>query len=203
MAQSALIWGGVWFVTMFVVRDLIHRRRTGRSGIMPPARGLSARARLAGVLFVLSLPLALLGPVLELRGVLEPLWDTSARGAQLAAAVVFAVGWLGTFVCQLAMGDSWRIGIDRAQRTELVTGGPYAFVRNPIYSFVMLSALALVAAVPNAASITALLLIVVGFELWVRGMEEPFLIEQHGAKFVAYSARVGRFVPGFGKLRAP
>ena len=32
------------------------------------------------------------------------------------------------------MGRSWRIGVEEGERTDLVTGGPFAIVRNPIYA---------------------------------------------------------------------
>lgn len=38
-------------------------------------------------------------------------------------------------------------------------------------------------------------------EVEVRRIEEPHLRELHGARFDAYAARVGRFLPGVGKVR--
>lgn len=203
MASTALVAAFVWCLTIFGLRDYIHRRRTGASGIVRTPRDLGPRANVAGVLLLGAMNLLIAAALLELKGKLAPLWDTSRPGARLAAVALFLVGWIGTFLCQLAMGDSWRIGIDRARATKLVTGGPYAFSRNPIYLCVMVSAGAFVAAVPNGASIVAWMLIVLGFDLWVRWVEEPFLAARHGPAFRDYASRVGRFVPGFGKLRAP
>jgi protein-S-isoprenylcysteine O-methyltransferase Ste14 len=42
------------------------------------------------------------------------------------------LGLAGSLLAQLAMGDSWRIGVDESEKTELVTAGPFAVVRNPI-----------------------------------------------------------------------
>ena len=201
MAKLALAAMALWAATMFGLRDYIQRRRTGASGFVPPDPGLGWRARGPGLMLLLALLLAPAACVLELRGVLRPLWDTDARGARLAAWTLFLVGWLGTFLCQLAMGDSWRIGIDAARRTELVTGGIYGVVRNPIYALVIVSVGALVAAVPNAASLAAFALVALGLDLWVRLVEEPFLLERHGDAYALYAARVGRFVPGVGRLR--
>ena len=44
------------------------------------------------------------------------------------------VGILSTLWAQLAMGDSWRSGVDVGERTRLVTSGPFAWVRNPIFT---------------------------------------------------------------------
>ena len=39
------------------------------------------------------------------------------------------------------MGDAWRIGINRKEKNQLITRGPYAVVRHPIYVSYMLMAL--------------------------------------------------------------
>jgi protein-S-isoprenylcysteine O-methyltransferase Ste14 len=38
-----------------------------------------------------------------------------------------------------SMGASWRIGVDPSERTDLVTGGAFALVRNPIFSAMLLT----------------------------------------------------------------
>ena len=44
------------------------------------------------------------------------------------------------------MGRSWRMGIDPAEKTSLVTRGPYRWMRHPIYRAVALEVPALAAA---------------------------------------------------------
>ena len=41
----------------------------------------------------------------------------------------------------------------------------------------------------------------VGLELHVRFIEEPYLLRVHGEQYAAYAAQVGRFLPGIGRLR--
>jgi protein-S-isoprenylcysteine O-methyltransferase Ste14 len=41
----------------------------------------------------------------------------------------------------------------------------------------------------------------VALELHVRLIEEPYLQRVHGAQYATYAARVGRFIPGIGRLR--
>jgi protein-S-isoprenylcysteine O-methyltransferase Ste14 len=42
--------------------------------------------------------------------------------------------------------------------------------------------------------------ITLALELQVRAVEEPYLIRSHGDAYRAYAARVGRFLPGIGRL---
>ena len=96
------------------------------------------------------------------------------------------------------MGDSWRVGVDPEERTELVTGGPFELVRNPIYSAMLPTVFGLVLMVPSVLAIAAFVALVVALELQVRLVEEPYLLQVHGDAYADYAARVGRFVPEWG-----
>ena len=54
---------------------------------------------------------------------------------------------------QIAMGASWRIGVDPDERTELVMDGPFAVVRNPIFAAMLPTALGLTLLVPSWVAI--------------------------------------------------
>ena len=46
--------------------------------------------------------------------------------------VIAVLGIVISLGSQIAMGDAWRGDVDPDARTELVTTGPFAVVRNPI-----------------------------------------------------------------------
>ena len=98
------------------------------------------------------------------------------------------------------MGDAWRIGVDPAARTALVVAGPFRRVRNPIYTSMLTMTAGLVLLVPNAVAVLALAALVAGLEIHVRAVEEPYLLGVHGARYRAYAAQAGRFLPGIGRL---
>jgi protein-S-isoprenylcysteine O-methyltransferase Ste14 len=108
-----------------------------------------------------------------------------------------------TALAQLQMGDSWRIGVDPRESTALVTHGLFRAVRNPIFSAMGMAVLGLALVIPNALSFLGFALVALGLELHVRGAEEPYLLRLHGERYRAYAARVGRFLPGVGRLRSP
>lgn len=191
----------LWFVVLFVFRSFVQWRRTGSPGL----KGFHGRPGslpwLAGATASLGLVLAPLAPLGALRG-----WPGAGLGfasqpAHLVGAVLVLVGVAGALRAQLSMGDSWRVGVDESERTRLVTDGLFAWVRNPIFSFILLSALGLVLLVPSPLSVLAALLTVLGIELQVRAVEEPYLHSSHGESYARYAAKVGRFVPAVGLLR--
>jgi protein-S-isoprenylcysteine O-methyltransferase Ste14 len=133
--------------------------------------------------------------------VAEPIGFLDHRGVQIAGLLLGFVGLLGTFYAQGAMGDDWRVGVSDEERTGLVTGGPFAVVRNPIYSAMIPSMIGLALLVGNICAIAAVVALIVGLEIQVRLSEEPHLIRTHGKAYRSYAGRVGRFVPRIGKLR--
>ena len=196
-AGWALVLYGVYAFLAFGLRGIVQRRRTGDSGF----RGFSGQAGspewFAGILFALAIAAGALGPIVDIAGWLDPV-ATSFGGVGTAIAVV---GIAATVAAQFAMGASWRVGVDKTETTDLVTGGPFEWVRNPIFTAMITTALGLTAMVPNALSIGGLIGLVVGLELHVRLIEEPYLLRVHRDAYAAYAARVGRFLPGIGRIR--
>ena len=201
MPAEALAFYGIYFAVAFVARSLVQYHRTGSTGF----RGVSGAAGSAewwgGVLFVLAFALGVLGAVLQLLDVVEPIDAIDTEFVQAAGAGMFLGGFLTTIVAQLAMGDSWRIGVDESERTELVTGGPFAAVRNPIFSGMIPVTLGFTLLVPNPLAVAGFVALVVALEIQTRLVEEPYLLATHGDTYAGYAARVGRFFPYVGRLR--
>lgn len=200
MSVTALVLLGVYLLGAFGVRTWLQLRRTGDSGW----RGISGRPGSgewwAGVLFAVALVAGVLGPITALLG-LEPVGALTHAVVQVAGVALAVVGILGTFATQMAMGASWRIGVDETERTDLVTSGPFAIMRNPIFTAMGVTGLGLAAMVPNAVALAGCLLLAVALQLQVRVVEEPYLRRAHGAAYAAYASRTGRFVPRLGRTR--
>jgi protein-S-isoprenylcysteine O-methyltransferase Ste14 len=101
------------------------------------------------------------------------------------------------------MGASWRIGVDPAERTALVTEGVFRLARNPIFTAMVVAQLGVVLMVLTWVSAASLAALVAAVQLQVRTVEEPYLSTVHGPAYTAYAASTGRFVPGVGRLTGP
>lgn len=130
----------------------------------------------------------------------EPLrvWLVPTACAAVGWAAVVA-GAVVVIAAQIQMGASWRIGIDD-RPTELVTRGLFGVVRNPIFSGLLMSLLGLVLITPSPWTVMGFLMISALIGLQTR-LEEAHLVRSHGAAYREYAARLGRFVPGLGRLR--
>jgi len=180
------------------VRMAAHRRRTGSTGFI--GAGDSAAERAVALLFVAAYGALGAAPVLDLTGTLDPLGGLDGTAGHVVGTIVAAVGIAAVAYSQGAMGRSWRIGVDPSERTDLVTGGPFTVARNPIYTAMIFTYAGFALLVPNPAMLPGLVAMVVALELQTRVVEEPYLLRTHGEQYARYAARVGRFLPGVGKL---
>ena len=78
---------------------------------------------------------------------------------------------------------------------------PFAIVRNPIFTTLLLTLTGLTLMVPNPIAIAGLLIAIAGIQLQVREVEEPYLRRVHGHTYRDYTTRVGRFLPWLGRTR--
>jgi protein-S-isoprenylcysteine O-methyltransferase Ste14 len=202
MAVTALVAYGLYLALAFGLRTWLQLRRTGSSGF----KGLGGRPGSAewsaGVLFTLALLVGAAAPVLALADLVEPVEALDTTAVHVAGVALFAGGLAATLAAQLAMGASWRIGVDEGERTELVTHGPFAIVRNPIFAAMLPTSAGLTLMVPSVVAFTGLAALVFALELQVRVVEEPHLARIHGGSYRDYAAKVGRFLPGVGRLTA-
>jgi protein-S-isoprenylcysteine O-methyltransferase Ste14 len=190
-----------YLLLAFVLRGWIQYRRTGDTGFRFRARTGSLEWA-TGILVTLALVGGAVAAVLDANDVIEPIGALDSVVVRATGIAIFVAGLAGTLYAQLAMGASWRVGVDAAERTDLVTTGPFETARNPIFSAMLLTSLGLTMLVPNVVAVAALAAVFVGIEVQVRFVEEPYLLRTHGDSYRRYAARVGRFVPGLGRLHA-
>lgn len=194
MAVLALILYIAALALAFGWRTLMQWRRTGDSGLRLDAGRPGTLRWWAKVLFLLALLLGFAGPTAALAGATE-LSALDHAAVRWAGLVVAVAGVAATLAAQLAMGTSWRIGVDPGERTSLVTSGPFTLARNPIFTAMVTTSLGLALMVPNLPALAALVTLVVAVQVQVRAVEEPYLAAVHGDAYLGYAARVGRFLP--------
>jgi protein-S-isoprenylcysteine O-methyltransferase Ste14 len=200
VTEVALILYVVALIVLFGARSWLQRRRTGHTGFHGISGTPDDAGWWGGVLFVAAIVLGLAGPLLAVTDVVAV---QPPVAVQVVGLVMALTGFAATLAAQTGMGTSWRIGVDPGERTDLVTSGVFAHVRNPIFTAMALAQVGVVLMVPTWVSALALVALVAGVQMQVRAVEEPYLRAVHGAAYDAYAARTGRFVPGVGQLTAP
>lgn len=110
-------------------------------------------------------------------------------------AVVFAGAlWLFRRSHQ-ELGRNWSITLEIREKHRLVSGGPYALVRHPMYTSFMLMGFGQAFLLSNwVAGLSGLAGFVVLFFLRV-AKEERMMMESFGAEYRAYMERTRRLIP--------
>ena len=175
-------------------RIALHYLATGDHGVRTVKRTASNTAKCASVLLLASFVATFVLSCLNATGAVQPQADLGGSATMLGAAISLA-GIALMVVSQYQMGAAWRFGVDQAERTDLVTGGLYALVRNPIYSGVFLFLIGLLVLLPHVLMLIFLATAWLSIELQVRFIEEPHLRNLHGAAYEKYAGRTGRYFP--------
>ena len=200
VAELAIALYTLYLLLAFGLRTALQVRATGSTGFHGLGGQPGSAEWFAGVLFAIALILGIAAPALALTGVIAPIEALDGSGAHVVGVVLALLGIALTLYAQVAMGTSWRIGVDHEERTALVTNGPFGWVRNPIFSAMIPISIGLALMVPSVVAIAAVVALAVALELQVRVVEEPYLLAAQGRPYREYAARTGRFVPKVGRL---
>jgi protein-S-isoprenylcysteine O-methyltransferase Ste14 len=199
-ADIALALFAVYGVLGFGWRSWLQYRRTGSTGFRGVSGRIGSTEWIAGAGFIVALAVAVSAPILQRVNVIEPPGFLQATSIQVTGMVVATAGTAGTVYAQLAMGDSWRIGVDEQESTALVRTGLFGQIRNPIYTAMITFSLGIALVTPNLVALVGFIMFVTALELQVRRVEEPYLMRTHGDAYRSYAAGVGRFVPRVGLI---
>jgi protein-S-isoprenylcysteine O-methyltransferase Ste14 len=181
LVASTLTWD-IWVIS-WIAAMVWSRRATAR----PPALDQ----------FVHWLPTAI-GFCLLAFGSLgthfAPLWRPPLVAA-LALAGVCAAGLLFTWWARISLGSLWSGSVSRKEDHTVIQTGPYRLVRHPIYTGLIVAAVAQGAVIGMAANLIGALLMAFGFWLKAR-LEERFLSQELGAAaYSEYQRRTPMLVP--------
>ena len=111
--------------------------------------------------------------------------------------LLFGLG--GLTLCRQAqqeMGRSWRVGIDRQNKTALVTTGVFRKIRNPTYSGLFMICTGTLMIFPTMSLLVWVMVFCIAIEFQVR-IEEEFLTDTHGEQYIRYHQTTKRYIPLF------
>lgn len=121
-----------------------------------------------------------------------PLW------VRVAGAVIAIIGVIIFIMAVLTMRDSWRAGVSKTEKTELVTNGIFSLSRNPAFLGFDLVYLGILLMFFNPVLCVLSLLAVLILHLQIVNVEEDHMLESFGDDYLQYKKRVRRY---FGRKR--
>ena len=113
---------------------------------------------------------------------------------RIIGAFVGIIGVIVFIISVLTMQDSWRAGVSKAEKTELVTGGIYQISRNQAFLGFDLVYIGMVMMFFNWELLVTSVFAVVMLHLQIVNVEEDFLMEVFGEEYLEYKEKVCRYL---------
>jgi protein-S-isoprenylcysteine O-methyltransferase Ste14 len=178
---SWLLFALYWLVAAFGVKRTAKRQNLSE-------RMLYVVFMAAGF-FLLNQENPSWGP-LNRRFVPDQLWLAWLGSALCAVGVLFAI-W-----ARRSIGRDWSAEVQIKEGHQLIRSGPYAHIRHPIYTGLILATLGTALLIGEYRGLLAVLMFFVGFTRKAR-KEESFLAAEFGPAFEEHRRHTGFFLPRF------
>jgi protein-S-isoprenylcysteine O-methyltransferase Ste14 len=150
--------------------------------------GRTRRGRFAGARVAIVLIILLLGRVRAFRRPAST--DPAVAGVGLA---VFLVGLAVAVWARVHLGRNWGTPMSEKENPELVTTGPYRWIRNPIYSGLILAMIGTAVAV--SLEWLVVLIPLGGYFVYSAVMEQRFMTEKFPDTYPAYRDATKMLIP--------
>ena len=132
-------------------------------------------------------------PIIQLISIF---WYVGAAhiALRIIGCVITLIGVLIFIISVAQMKDNWRAGVQREDKTNLVTTGVYSISRNPAFLGFDLMYIGILFTFFNWYLCFATSFVLVFFHLQIVNVEEDFLIEAFGEEYVQYKKNVCRYL---------
>lgn len=107
------------------------------------------------------------------------------------ATMLFGMGWL--VWGRQTLGSNWSQTVSAKEGGELITSGPYRFVRHPMYAGGILACLA--SALVVGGPFVFLALILTPLFVWRVSAEDELMLRQFPGEYPSYMQRTNRLIP--------
>ncbi|MDQ6433625.1 protein-S-isoprenylcysteine O-methyltransferase [Mesorhizobium sp. LHD-90] len=177
-------------VAWYVIRYPFERRAK-RVRVVSSRRSPAETVGLASALFGLAV-----FPAFYVATGMPQAADYPARlWAIVAGTVLFASAlWLFR-VSHKELGRNWSVTLEIREQHKLVSGGPYRFIRHPMYTSFLLMALGQAFLLSNWVVALAGLIGFAALFFPRVGKEERMMVENFGPQYLAYMERTKRIIP--------
>lgn len=180
---SFIAFYGCYFVKMF------HQKR---QGIQTDQIG---KGKVGFVKFV-EITMKIAAVLVFAAGLISILIGTSQglTAVRVIGAVLSVAGTIIFIAAVWTMRDSWRAGVSKTDKTELVTNGIYQMSRNPAFLGFDLLYIGTLLIFFNWILCIITVFAVIMYHLQIVSVEEEFLLAAFGNKYLQYKKKVCRYI---------
>ena len=132
-------------------------------------------------------------PILQIISILFYI-EASYDLLRILGVVIELFGIVVFVTSVVEMKDNWRAGVQREEKTKLVTTGIYSISRNPAFLGFDFMYIGILFAFFNWYLLFATAFAVCLFHLQIVNVEEDFLVETFGQEYLKYKKKVCRYL---------
>ena len=107
---------------------------------------------------------------------------------------ITVLGLILTLSARISLGTNWSGAVTFKENHKLIEKGPYAFVRHPIYSGILLMGLGTIIFVGNFIGVIGLVLLFISLFIKLK-QEEKLMIEHFKKEYIDYKKRTKALIP--------
>jgi protein-S-isoprenylcysteine O-methyltransferase Ste14 len=174
-----LVWIVLWAAAALRTKQTVRSESSGSR--------LGYSILLVAGAIILAKP-HILGPLLEQR------FHAHSFGWYLVGLALLLTGLGFSVLARARLGRNWSGTVTLKQDHELIRSGPYALVRHPIYTGLLLALLGTAIVIGRWRALIALVLFLVGIMIKMR-KEERFMADAFGEAYARYRAEVPALLP--------
>jgi protein-S-isoprenylcysteine O-methyltransferase Ste14 len=191
MKYSAILWA-LWFLYWLIsARSRVHDTADSTVQREP----FTTRLKYSSLIWIGFLLLFWHGPLPFDRR----LWPANFTSLALGLAIQ-ALGLGFTVWARLILGSNWSGRIATGGNQQLVTAGPYQFIRHPIYSGFLFAIAGMTVVVGSVRGLLGFAFVVTGIVVKIRH-EEASVRRHFGSLYEDYARRVPALVPRWPNVR--
>ena len=174
-----IVFGVFWLLAAFAQKRTVRRQSS------------SSRLFQVAIILLAVLPFHAFGGRLE---ILRQHFLPNAPGIRIVGALLVLAGCGFAVWARFILGTNWSGTVTVKENHVLITRGPYAWVRHPIYTGVLLALLGNAVVGGKIAYLLAVGAVMLAFWLKLR-IEEKFMLETFGQQYATYKQHVKALVP--------
>ena len=122
-----------------------------------------------------------------------PIYYLEIKIIRIVGLIILHLSLIWIIIAQIQMSNSWRVGIDEKNKTDLVTTGLFSICRNPIFLGMIFCVFSLFLIIPNAITFCIFITVHLIIQVQIR-LEEEYLLKRHGENYNNYKRKTKRLL---------
>jgi len=177
------------FMLCFIYKNMTTKIKTGNK-IRAKNKDVVINSSLTTLIFISSL-LSIFSVRIYL--IMIPIIYLDITIIKIIGIVLLGLSLFLGIIASTNLKTSWRVGVLKSQKVDLVNNGLYKYSRNPYFISYFISYLGLLFISPTIILSVIIIITIISFNMMIK-KEEKYLKDIHGDKYTNYCKKTPRYL---------